>query len=1410
MHGQLFTSDFLREGIRETPGWSAAETEFIAFRDSVRKIFSALGTDPILNEAQTENDVIEPVLKALGWADFARQQIANRSGREDVPDFLLFPSAQAKQAAMTVRQPDRRYRHGALIVEAKRWRRPLDRGDATDHLDSGTPSSQMLRYLSRVEVASDRAIQWGVLSNGAVWRLYWQSARSRSEEFLELDLAALVDVASFTADMFAQTSADQVHYLRAFFLLFRREAFLPQPGDSDGRSFHAITLDRGRLWESKVSQDLGQRVFDELFPRLAAAIARHDAAAPRPYTRAYLDDVHRAALILLYRLLFVLFAEDRNLLPVTDKRYDDYSLRWLRDDIAKRTNSGDTFSTSATRAWQHLRSLFRAIDKGDDSIGLPPYNGGLFHEAPGDLLARIELPDAELAPLIDGLSRRPDDISGRALINYRDLAVQHLGSIYERLLEQRLVEDAGGAVAVQPSVFARKSSGSFYTHDDLVKLILREALDPLANERIGTFDAALADVRKHRSQLAPAQANARLTQADPAEAILNLRICDPAMGSGHFLVSLIDDLADRVLEQLADASAKAEAAGISGYRSPIAQTIVALRERIIARAERSNWVFDRTLLDDRHLVRRMILKRVVHGVDKNPMAVELAKLALWLHTFTVGAPLSFLDHHLRCGDALYGERIGLVRQSLGGAREYGRGAARVRFGAILNEGSLGKITSASQALTEINALTDVDLAEVERSRGLMDKVHADLAPLRRLLDFWQALRWIAPLDAPAARRGAMHQAAAELFSGQYGNDLLALLTPQRRTWGDPATDARINALLDECRALAERERFLHWELDFPGVWNNVSNIEPLGGFDAVIGNPPWDRMKLQEVEWFAERRRTIATQARASDRKRMIKALTRDGDPLATDYALAAQRAEDAARIARDCGEYPLLSSGDLNLYSLFVERASHLVKADGVVGLLTPSGIAADKGAAKFFRSIATTGRLAALIDFENRKKLFPDVDSRFKFCALIFAGTQRQFPRARCAFYLHAVEDLVPPALSDDVDANARLAATRVIELSAEDFRAVNPNTGTAPVFRNALDAQLTTRLYRQHPVLVRHEFAQEFDPLIQQTVINPDQIAGEQRLYPVRYCTMFHMTNDSGLFRRRDELEAEGWYPVAGGRWKKGEAQMLPLYVGRMIQHYDHRAANVTTNEDNLHNAALSAAIDDERKRDPDFCATPQYWVPADAEQLRDYAGWAIGFRDIARATDVRTFIAAVVPHTTAGNTLPLVLEHAQAQPTYAKWASGFVANVSSLALDYIVRQKVQATHLNWYVVEQLPLIAPEAYEQPLGSATLGDFVRDEVLRLSYTAHDLAAFARDLGYTGPPFAWDAEDRRHRTARLDALYFNLYGLSREEAAYVLDTFPIVREQDEARFGRYRTKELVLGYMNALAAGDTTTVLAL
>lgn len=672
----------------------------------------------------------------------------------------------------------------------------------------------------------------------------------------------------------------------------------------------------------------------------------------------------------------------------------------------------------------------------------------------------------------------------------------------------------------------------------------------------------------------------------------------------------------------------------------------------------------------------------------------------------------------------------------------------------------------------IGELTDIDIAEAHQSKAMMGQIEDSLRPLQRALDFIQARRWVGKVEAAEYK-----QTWVDLLTNEYGEDLLESieLLSKRGIRLHGERQKRAHRVMQAALALAADIRFLHWELAYPMVWSAAGSGARSGGFDAVIGNPPWDRIKLQQVEWFAERRSDIAKAARAADRKRMIEALQKRGDPLWNDYQRAQAEAETAARVARDGGDYPLLSGGDINLYSLFVERAQSLVHPRGIVGLLTPSGIAADKGAAEFFRSIATSGRLAVLYDFENKKVFFPDIDSRFKFCALVFGGEERRFAASRCAFYLHAISDL------DD--------AERVLALAADDFATVNPNTGAAPIFRSRRDADITTAIYRRQPVLVDRRS----DP--------------PKKAWPVRYVTMFHMTNDSQLFLRRDELEKQGWYPIGGNRWKKGEVEAVPLYEGKMVQLYDHRAADIVLHLKNVHRAAQQEAISDVEHQDPARLPNPQFFVPvAEVEKILN-GSWALGFKEITAPTNFRTMIAAAMPGYGFGNKLPLLLP--DETDDYPQFAALLLANLNSFVFDYVLRQKLHGQTINLFILEQLPMIRPEQFQAEIGQIRIADFIRCEVLRLSYTAHDLAPFARDLGYDGPPFRWDADDRRHRMARLDALFFHLYGIDREDAAYILDTFPIVRAQDEKAFKRYLTKDLVLAYMNAVAAGDLHTTVS-
>ena len=1334
--GSLFASDFLRDAITRLPDWQElGDASLDDLEAALREVFGRFPIAGSPNESQTEDDLIWPVLARLGWAATLRQQNLSAHGMTDVPDGLLFADEAAKDRANRFAQEWKRYELGLVVVESKRWQRPLDRRSG-QHGEETAPSTQMLRYLRRIDDLTAGTLRWGILTNGAVWRLYYQGARSVSEQFFEIDLPALLDLPGHNEGLFALSAADRRHGLKLFALVFRRDAFLPGP--TDARTFHQRAIEVGRHYEERVAGDLSNLVFGQVFPELARAIA---AAAPD----AALPEVREAALVFLYRLLFIFYAEDRDLLPVRDTRYDDYALRdRVREDVRRRKDQADVFSETAARYWSVVADLCRAIDQGDGSIGLPPYNGGLFDRARTPLLDRIRLGDRVMADVIDALSFERDE-AGRRYINYRDLGVRQLGSIYERLLEHELVPDGDG-VAVRPNIFARKGSGSYYTPDDLVGLIVEETIEPLVQARMDAFAAEAATVPADGPERQ--RAVARLAAQDPAVAILALKVCDPAMGSGHFLVSLVDYLADRVITAMAEAE-------VGGYVSPLAGRIQAIRDRIVANAEERDWAIDRDRLDDRHIVRRMVLKRCVYGVDKNPMAVELAKVALWLHTFTVGAPLSFLDHHLRCGDSLFGA------WALGGidkAAAYG--------GPLLLHGSIRQAELSALEMRTIEDLTDAEIAEAHRSAETFAQVEEATAPLDAVLSLVHAIDWLEVKD----RAG---KTALQSFFGGLLGDPIAIALGRAEVSTERPEGARFAELLREARRLVAEERFLNWQAAFPGVWTNWESVTPTGGFDAVIGNPPWDRMKLQQVEWFATRRREIALAPRAADRKRMIAALERDGDPLARDFAVASERAVAATRMARRSGDYPLLSGGDINLNSLFVERASTVAKPDGVIGLLVPSGIATEMASQEFFERLMKKGSVRYVVDFFNKREngelFFPDVYYRFKFCAFVFSPGGRSFGNARFATFVRNVEHLK--------DENA------TFEISLEHIRIVNPNSRTTPVYRWKHDPELSVAIYSRLPVLV-------------------DRSAGEEaKTWPVKYTRMFDMANDSDLFRTRSELEErEGAYHVGGNLFTGPAGEWVPLYEGKMVQAFDHRAASIVIAEKNLYRSGQSRTTKMSEHEAPEFLPEPRYYV-----LKKEDMSLQVALKDVTSTTNARSVIACLLPPYAAGHTLPILFMDVE-----SRGKAILCANLNSVVCDFVARTKILSNHASWYILEQLPVVPPDRYEAVnFGDKTAGEIVREAVLELTYTAHDMAPFARDMGHVDaggdvlPPFVWDDDRRLGLRAKLDAVFFHLYGVTdRDDVRYIYSTFPIVERQETRAYGSYCSRDLCLAWMNALAAG--------
>lgn len=1343
--GSLFTNDYLVEAITATPAYSAVNVAEL--RSRLTGIADAFPQDHRTNESQTEDDFIWPVLGALGWSDWLRQQNLTVTGRDDVPDGLLFADGEAKAVANAQGDQWRRYAHGLAVVESKRWARPLDRASGRD--EATAPSTQMLRYLRRIDDLTGGTLRWGILTNGTKWRLYWAGARSVSEEFLEIDLGRVLALDG-GGDLFA-SNADRDHWLRVFAVMFSREAFIRT--GADNRSFHERARAEAAFYEERVAANLAKLVFEQVFPTLAAAIAE---AEPK----ASLQDVREASLVLLYRLLFLLYAEDRDLLPVNDSRYEDYGLRWLRLDLDRRISAGDVFSSSVAPIWSRIANLSTIIDKGDTAIGIPPYNGGLFASDGAPLLDSVRIPDSLMAPVLDALSYERSGGDGR-YINYRDLSVQQLGSIYERLLEFELVREDTGSLVIRPNPFARKNTGSYYTPDELVGLILDETLEPLITERLDAFNAALESLN---SKDAEDYRRRALREVDPAIAILSLRVCDPAMGSGHFLVSLVDTLADHILDAMAEV---ASLGADLGYTSPLADQIENIRATILKNARANNWTIDEAQLDDRHIVRRMVLKRCVYGVDKNPMAVELAKVALWLHTFTVGAPLSFIDHHLRAGDSLFGL---WVRDAIDKASALG--------GELLWNEALKNAERQARAMKTIEMATDAEIAEAHRSAEMWIDVEYQTGPLDSFVSFMHALDW---LNLDRAEKGLVRL----WLDGQFGEPLPIARGKVRPEpiRAKPQEVEAFTAIWERARTLMEEERFLNWQIAFPGVWDNWASKQREGGFDAVVGNPPWDRFEFEEVPWFEARNRDIALAPTGAVRKAKIKALKDADDSLWEDYENASGRLLAATRIVRSGGSYSQLNVGKLNFFKLFVERAFQLAKPSGVVGMLTPSGIASDQSSSRFIRAIATNGHLKALYDFENRRIFFPDVHASFKFCTLI-GSPSRTFSAAKCAFFLHDTAEIADPQ--------------RAFPITADEFARVNPNTGTAPIFRSRRDMTLTTAIYNRLPVLI-------------------DQ-SGDAPVaaWPVRYAQMLNVTSDSHMFRTKPQLqEGEGAWCTGGNRFQSAQGKWLPLYEGKMVQAFDHRAASVVVNPDNLKRPAQPVESTPDQHADPSWFPDPQFWVSKNAHPLTAL-DWTISYKIVSSPTNMRTMIGAILPRSGVANSMGIVVPSDFNDP-FGATAAKLLANFNSIVFDFVLRQKIQGQNVNWFIVEQLPVVPPAGYSRMFGPKSASDIVREAVLELSYTAHDLAPFARDMGLVDengevlPPFAWDEDRRLHLRAKLDALYFILYGIfdpadleqSRDDIRYIYSTFPIVEREETAKWGSYRSRDLCLAYINALIAGQ-------
>jgi len=551
---------------------------------------------------------------------------------------------------------------------------------------------------------------------------------------------------------------------------------------------------------------------------------------------------------------------------------------------------------------------------------------------------------------------------------------------------------------------------------------------------------------------------------------------------------------------------------------------------------------------------------------------------------------------------------------------------------------------------------------------------------------------------------------------------------------------------------------LDWQQMFADVFKR-----PDGGFDCVIGNPPWERMKLQEREFFNISASQIASATSAAKRRELIEKLKTEDPDLHQKYLDAKTKADISLAYIRNCGRYPLTGKGDINCYQIFAELAHTIVSGAGRVGLLVPTGIATDKTNEDFFTKLVNSQALCGLYDFENKAPVFPDVHRSFKFSVLLFGGSKSKFKSAGFVFFAHAMDDLRDKK--------------RHITLSASDFELLNPNTRTCPIFRFKRDANLTKYIYKRVPVLVNRTRKQGGNP------------------WGIKFVRMFDQTNDAELFHTAEKMKTNG-LKRSGPIWKKGKTAYLPLYEAKMIQMFDHRAAGVLVDESNWMRQGQTDSTSLVQHQNPEFFPEPRWWV--DETKILDsvrspHSQGFIGFKDITSPTNQRTIIAAAIPWSGVTNHFPLILTDMAPSSNMC-----LLANLNSVALDFAARQKIGGITLNFFIMEQLPVFPPDFYAQKCPwnkRQKLEKWISDRVLKLTCTSNDMIPLAEAAGFKPRVQKWDPAERLDLQAQLDAAFFLLYGIKRSDVEYILSTFSRVRKENEVLFDGSSVFNQILGF---------------
>ncbi|MDI6408502.1 N-6 DNA methylase [Streptomyces albus] len=1237
--------------------------------------------------------------------------------------------------------PDKRFgvshHHGPALIHLIPWNQELDKRPAPGQV----PAQSMLQdCLNRTE-----AHLWAVLTNGRRLRLLRDSSSFATAAYVEFDLEAIFD-----GELFSE-------FVLLYCVLHASRFEVPEGAPASG-----CWLEKWRT----VAIESGSRALDHFRDGVQAALTVLGTGfLSHPHNNKLRDNLdvhafHTALLRLVYRMIFLFVTEDRGALldpgadEVVRERFTRYfSTARLRRHALRR------LGTAHDDQYRVLELLIEALgsEEGRPELGLKGL-GGLFNDTPADEpLHGARLANRHLFDAVKHLARVRDADSARwRPVDYLHMGAEELGSVYEALLE--LVPKHGAADRTFELVDRigndRKKTGSYYTPTALTEALLDSTLNPVID-----------DAAKRGERRASAEG-----LSDPAEKIveelLSLTVCDPACGSGHFLVAAARRIAKRV------ASVRER------NPEPTAEAV-------------------------RHALHE-VAERCVYGVDLNPMAVELAKVSLWLETMEPGRPLGFLDSHIKHGNGLIGATPALLRDGIPDkAFKKTEGDDDAWARSLLNRNALErkgqgglfemeaetKVANASFArgLRRITAAPADDLTDVRRKEAAYRNwaTSEEYLHALKLADAWcAAFVWVKRKDSPPA-------ITHKVFRGLE----------------DPKGDSAPRSTHDEIARLRDQYAFFHWHLEFPEVFTvpedgeeaaDLGEVDPAtgwaGGFSCVVGNPPWDKVDFEDKKYFSVVAPEIADISGTARRARIAE-WEQENPEGGKRYRKARRAVKGTFHFAGDSGVFPLCAKGltvkgvnSLQTDTLFAERMANVVAPEGRFGLVIPTSIATGAGSQHLFADFTKRGVLASLYDFEVKRPKSPalpkggkwfDVDSKQSFCLLTVTGRAIKADAARLGFSMSDVTDLYDQH--------------QVVALGPEDLAVINPNTGTLPKLRSQRDADLVVGIQRRVPVLV-NEGRRDGNP------------------WAVSFKNLFNMTDDSDLFRDREKLETEGW-ELKGNVFERNGKRMLPLYEGKMAHLFDHRW-NSYTGIDKEDRRRITTS----EKADPATCADPRYWIlehgPIPTVRNGRYTEergvgerlaeanwtyeWLLGWRDVTYFTNERTAIPAFLPRTAVGHKFPLMLPRV-APPLVA----ALIAAQSSLPFDFVSRQKIGGKSMGLFIWKQLPVPTPSTLEPHL------PFLLPRVLELVYTAYDMTPLARDLGDEGEPFQWDEERRAQLRAELDACFFHLYGISRDDTDYILESFQSesggLKNNEIAKFGEYRTKRLVLAEYDRMAEAGLT-----